>query len=367
MKVGVLGGGQLGRMMALAGYRLGLRFRFFDTTDDVCAGQLGELHVGSFEDEGALLRFAEGLDAMTLEWENVPVAAAELLASRLPFAPPAEALRVSQDRLSEKTMFRRLGLGTARFADIASATDLAAALTSVGLPGVLKTRRGGYDGKGQAVVHTAEEARAAFEAMTPAPLILESFVPFERELSIIAARSTTGETVFYPVVENHHRDGILRLTRAPAPRVAPTLQKRAEEMARAVLDELHYAGVLTIELFQSGDDLLANEMAPRVHNSGHWSIDGAVTSQFENHLRAVLGLPLGDCSAIGASAMLNLIGANPPLESMLGVPGARVHLYGKSPRTARKIGHVTLCAEDADALSGPLETMRAMVEAAEDG
>jgi 5-(carboxyamino)imidazole ribonucleotide synthase len=367
MKVGVLGGGQLGRMMALAGYRLGLQFRFFDTTLDVCAGQLGALHVGAFDDEAALLRFAAGLDAVTLEWENVPVAAAELLAARLPFAPPAGALRVSQDRLSEKTLFRRLSIGTARFADVTSGSELEAALTSVGLPAVLKTRRGGYDGKGQAVVRTVGEARAAFEAMSPAPMILESFVPFERELSIIAVRSTTGETVFYPLVENHHRDGILRVTHAPAPNLPAALQARAEEMARAVLDELHYAGVLTIELFQAGGDLLANEMAPRVHNSGHWTIDGAVTSQFENHVRAVLGLPLGDCSVIGASAMLNLIGAHPPLEQMLASPGAHVHLYGKSPRAARKIGHVNLCAEDAATLAGLLAAMQALVEAAADG
>jgi 5-(carboxyamino)imidazole ribonucleotide synthase len=260
-----------------------------------------------------------------------------------------------------------LGIGTARFADVTSLPELEAALSSVGLPGVLKTRRGGYDGKGQAVVRTADEARRAFEELTPAPLILESFVPFDRELSIIAARSTTGETVFYPLVQNHHRDGILRITHAPAPNLPAALQKRAEEMARAVLDDLHYAGVLTIELFQAGEELLANEMAPRVHNSGHWSIDGAATSQFENHVRAILGLPLGDCRAIGSSAMLNLIGAHPPLGTMLGVAGARVHLYGKEPRRARKIGHVTVCAQDEASLAGPLRALGAMVDDAGDG
>jgi 5-(carboxyamino)imidazole ribonucleotide synthase len=264
-------------------------------------------------------------------------------------------------------MFRRLEIGTARFAAVSSEAELHEALAEVGLPAVIKTRRGGYDGKGQAVVRTSEEALRAFEELSPAELIYEALVPFERELSIIAVGSTTGETAFYPLVENHHRDGILRLTRAPAPNLTPALQARAEEIARAVLDDLRYAGVLTVELFQMGDELLANEMAPRVHNSGHWSIDGATTSQFENHLRAVCGLPLGDCSAIGASAMLNLIGEHPALESMLEVPGARVHLYGKESRHARKIGHVTLCAQDEASLAGALASMTALVEASADG
>ena len=367
MKIGVLGGGQLGRMLALAGYRLGLQFRFFDTTPGVCAEQVGELQVGDFGDEAALRRFADGLDALTFEWENVPVEAAKMLAARLPFAPPIEALSVSQDRLDEKTAFRRLGIETARFAAIESLDGVLPALRETGLPAILKTGRGGYDGKGQATVRSAEELRTAVAELLPAPLTLESFVHFERELSIIAARSTTGETVFYPLVENHHRGGILRLTKAPAPDVTADLQAEAEDIANRVLDDLHYAGVLAIELFQQDGKLLANEMAPRVHNSGHWTIDGATTSQFENHLRAILGLPLGDTSAIGASAMLNLIGAHPPLEAMLAVPGARVHLYGKAPRKARKIGHVNLVAPDAGSLEAPLAAITALVDKYADG
>ena len=274
---------------------------------------------------------------------------------------------MSQDRLEEKTAFRRLGIETARFAVIDSLDGVLPALRETGLPAILKTRRGGYDGKGQATVRSADELRAAVAELLPAPLILESFVHFERELSIVAARSTTGETVFYPLVENHHRGGILRLTKAPAPDVTPELQAEAEDIARRVLDDLDYAGVLAIELFEQDGKLLANEMAPRVHNSGHWTIDGATTSQFENHLRAVLGLPLGDTSATGASAMLNLIGAHPPLEAMLGVPGARVHLYGKAPRHARKIGHVTLVAPDVASLEGPLAALTKLVDAYADG
>jgi 5-(carboxyamino)imidazole ribonucleotide synthase len=362
-KIGILGGGQLGRMLALAGLPLGLSFRFFDTTPDVCAGDAGELHVGDFSDEAALRRFAEGLEAVTLEWENVPVAAAELLGT----LPNAEALRVSQDRLAEKQTFRRLGIETARFAAIDGLEGVLTALRECGLPALLKTRIGGYDGKGQALVRNADELRAAVYDLLPAPLLLESYVPFQRELSIIAARSTTGETVFYPLVENTHRAGILRLTRAPARNLTPELQSAAQAIARGVLDDLNYTGVLAIELFEQDGRLLANEMAPRVHNSGHWTIDGATTSQFEMHLRAVLGLPLGATSARGASAMVNLIGAHPPLEAMLAIPNAKVHLYNKAPRNARKIGHVTLVAPDDESLQGPLATLTALVNEYADG
>jgi 5-(carboxyamino)imidazole ribonucleotide synthase len=365
-KIGILGGGQLGRMLALAGYRFGLEFRFFDTSPDACAGQAGELHVGDFADEAALRRFAEGLDAVTFEWENVPTPTAELLQT----LPGAEALRVSQDRLIEKSTFGSLGIETARFAPfgpVPTPEGILRALRETGLPAIVKTRRGGYDGKGQAVVRSADELRAAVAELLPAPLILEGFVGFDRELSIIAARSTNGETVFYPLVQNTHRAGMLRLTRAPAPNLTPELQAAAEDIARRVLQHLDYAGVLAIELFEQDGKLLANEMAPRVHNSGHWSIDGATTSQFENHLRAVLGLPLGDTAASGASAMLNLIGAHPPLEAMLAIHGARAHLYGKSPRSGRKIGHVTLVAPDVESLERPLAELTALVDHYADG
>jgi 5-(carboxyamino)imidazole ribonucleotide synthase len=350
-------------MLGLAGLRLGLEFRFFDTSPDVCARDAGELHVGDFSDEAALRRFADGLDAVIFEWENVPTAAAALLHA----LPNAEALRVSQDRLEEKAAFRSLGIGTARFAPIDGLEGVLTALRETGLPAILKTRQGGYDGKGQAFVRSADELRAAVYDLLPAPLILEAYVPFDRELSIIAARSTTGDTVFYPLAQNTHRAGVLRLTRAPAPKVTPELQTAAEDIARNVLQRLDYAGVLAIELFEQDGKLLANEMAPRVHNSGHWTIDGATTSQFENHLRAVLGLPLGDTSVTGASAMLNLIGNHPPLEALLAIPNARVHLYNKAPRHSRKMGHVNLVADSTEALEEPLAALTSLINEYADG
>ncbi len=361
-KVGILGAGQLGRMMALAGYPLGFQFSFFDESPDVCAGQVGGLRIGRFDDAEALRRFGDSVDVMTLEWENVPLAAANLLADRLPFYPPPRALEVAQDRLVEKTTLNGLGIGTAPFAPVETQAELDAAIAQIGLPGILKTRRGGYDGRGQALVRTDAEAHEFLEE-TSQPLIYEGLVSFERELSIVAARSTTGEVACYPLVENHHRDGILRLTLAPAPNVSTALQARAEAMARELLRHLDYVGVLTTELFQVGDELLANEIAPRVHNSGHWGIDGAVTSQFENHVRAICGLPLGDTSATAPSAMVNLIGNHPPVEQLLAVPGAHVHLYGKSNRSKRKIGHVNLTPSTDEVLS----RLQALVADYEDG
>lgn len=348
MKIGILGGGQLGRMLALAGYPLGLQFRLFDTSAEVCGGQVAELMTGSFTDHAALDAFAGGLDAVTIEWENVPVESAGYLAAKLPFWPPPGALEVSQDRLSEKTLFNSLGIETAPFVAVDTADDLDAAVERIGLPAILKTRRMGYDGLGQWRLETAADVEATKGQIT-SPCILEGFVPFERELSVIAVRGTDGNVAFYPLAENHHRSGILRLSYAPAPSASDIQRRRAEELAGQVLDALGYVGVLAIELFQTGDRLLANEMAPRVHNSGHWSIDGAVTSQFENHVRAVAGLPLGSTEPTGFSAMINLIGDAPSLAELAALPGVHVHLYGKSPRPGRKLGHLNLV--DADEAS----------------
>jgi 5-(carboxyamino)imidazole ribonucleotide synthase len=361
MIVGVLGAGQLGRMLALAGYPLGLRFRFLDPTPDSPAGQLAEQVVGRYDDQAALDRFAAGLTAVTYEFENVPVAAAHYLAERVPVFPPPAALEVAQDRLAEKTFFARLGIPTPPFAPVDSRRDLQDACARLGLPAVLKTRRGGYDGKGQWVIRTPEEVATAWQAAGGQPLILESFVPFTRELSILAVRGGAGATACYPLVENTHRDGILRRSLAPAPGVTPALQARAEGYATQVLDALGYAGVLAIELFQVDDQLLANEMAPRVHNSGHWTIEGAVTSQFANHLRAGLGWPLGATEARGVSAMLNLIGTLPDPAAVLAVPGAALHLYGKQPRPGRKLGHITLWADDTAQLAPRLEQVEALL------
>lgn len=349
MKIGILGGGQLGRMLALAGYPLGFEFRLIDPSASACGGQVAELVSGDMNDRALLSRFAEGLDVVTAEWENVAVEGAQFLAERLPLWPPPAAIEAAQDRLSEKTLFNSLGIETAPFAAVDTAADLEAAVQQVGLPAILKTRRMGYDGLGQWRLRSKEDvALAAAELDSPA--ILEGFVNFERELSILAVRSSTGEVAFYPLVENHHRDGILRLSYGPAPDVTALQRRMAEELAWQVLDALGYVGVLAIELFQAGGRLLANEMAPRVHNSGHWTIDGAVTSQFENHIRAVTGLPLGPTTPLGFSAMINLIGEAPPVETLAAMAGVHVHLYGKSPRPGRKLGHLNL----VDASEGSL-------------
>ncbi len=351
IQVGVLGGGQLGRMLALAGYPLGIRLRHLGGPHDTPAGEVAELMVGEYADQAALARFAQGLSVITYEWENVPVESARLLSQYAPVYPPPQALEVSQDRLKEKSFFKELDIGTPEFSAIDSETDLRRELVRIGLPAVLKTRRLGYDGKGQVVLRTAEDASGALSQLGGRDLILEAFVPFERELSIIAVRSVSGETRCYPLIENQHSLGILRLSLAPAPRCTAELQKTAESYALRALDRLQYVGVLAIELFERDGELLANEMAPRVHNSGHWTIEGAETSQFENHLRAILDLPLGVTRPIGWSAMLNLIGEIPERRAVLERDGSHLHLYGKAPRPGRKLGHVTIRAESPVALN----------------
>jgi len=359
--VGVLGAGQLGRMLALAGYPLGLRFAFLDENAEAPAGHLGELTVASWNDRAALDAFANTVDLVTYEFENVPVAAAERLAAHLPVFPPPRALDVAQDRLKEKNLFRDLDIGTAEFATVDTREDLDRAVGAIGLPSVLKTRTQGYDGKGQRVLRRRDDLDPAFAAIGGRPLLLEGFVPFERELSILAARSRTGETAFWPLVENVHRDGMLRLSLAPAIGAEGALADQAAAMAARMLDALDYVGVLAIELFQHEGRLLANEMAPRVHNSGHWTIEGATTSQFENHLRAILGLPLGATGAIGVSAMVNLIGQTPDPAALLGIDGAHLHLYGKPARPGRKLGHVTLVEPERAALESALARVATLV------
>lgn len=360
-RIGVLGGGQLGRMLALAGYPLGLEFLLLDPSVEAPAGQLADALAARFDDPAALDRLAASTSIATYEFENVPVTSVRRLAERIPVFPPAPALETAQDRLAEKTLFRSLGIPTAPFAPVGSAEQLDAALEEVGLPAILKTRRDGYDGKGQWRVGTRAEAEAAFAAAAGTPAILEGFVPFERELSVLAARGRDGSTAFWPLVENRHREGILRLSVAPANGVFEAMQHRAEQKARRVLDALGYVGVLAIEFFQHEGRLLANEMAPRVHNSGHWTIEGAATSQFENHLRAILGWPLGSTLPQGYSAMVNLVGEVPPVEALLAVPGAHVHLYGKSARPGRKLGHVTLVEPDRASLDAALDRIASIV------
>jgi 5-(carboxyamino)imidazole ribonucleotide synthase len=371
MTIGILGGGQLGYMLALGGYPLGLHFRFFDPSPEAPVGRIASRVTAEFSDHSALEKFANGLELVTYEFENVPAAAVRFLAERVPVYPPPGALEAAQDRLREKTLFEDLGIPTTEFVPVANREALDAAVKKIGLPAMLKTCRMGYDGKGQWLLRTAEDiARAKNELpashagqaqsgqsddpQSDAPFILERFVKFTRELSVLAVRARTGETAVYPLVENHHRGGILRLSLAPAPRLDPAVQRAAEEAAHSVFDELQYVGVLAIEFFEQDGRLLANEMAPRVHNSGHWTIEGALTSQFENHLRAVVGLPLGSTHAIGSSAMLNLIGELPDSAEVLSIRDAHLHLYGKSPRAGRKLGHVTLRAASTEQLASRL-------------
>ncbi len=355
MKIGIIGAGQLGQMLALAGFPLALQFRFLDSSPGSPGAQVAPIVVGAFDDIEALRKLAGEVDIVTYEFENVPVAALHEMAATRPCFPPVDALRVSQDRILEKELFSRLGIPTPPYRAVDTLADLEAGVAALGLPCVLKTRRLGYDGRGQRVLKKRADVGPAWEALGSVPLILEGFVKFDREVSIIGARSTRGETRSYPIVTNTHREGILRVT------VAPTrdarLQRAAEGHLRRVLDHFGYAGVLTIEFFVAGGRLIANEMAPRVHNSGHWTIEGAVTSQFENHLRAILGLPLGDTRPVGHAAMVNYIGTMPDRDRVLALPGAHHHDYGKAPRANRKLGHCTVVAPTAaqrDAVLGQL-------------
>lgn len=355
--IGILGGGQLGYMLALAGYPLGLHFRFLDPSPEAPVGRIANRVTSDYQDEQALEKFSHGLEVVTYEFENVPVDAAKFLAERVPVYPPAIALEEAQDRMREKSLFQKLGIPTTEFAEVRKRGELDAAVKHVGLPSVLKTCRMGYDGKGQWLLRTASDLEKTRPELPEAPLILEKFVAFQRELSLLAVRGRAGEIAFYPLIENHHRGGILRLSLAPAPNLDASLQSEAERASRAVLETLGYVGVLCIEFFEMDGRLLANEMAPRVHNSGHWSIEGAVTSQFENHLRAILGFPLGSSAAVGVSAMINLIGELPESAEVLQIPNAHLHLYGKEPRAGRKLGHVTVRADQVEKLQQRLAAL----------
>jgi 5-(carboxyamino)imidazole ribonucleotide synthase len=344
MTIGVVGAGQLGRMLALAGYPLGQDFLFLDRSPAAPAGQIAPLLCGEFTDTALLGELAERTEVVTFDWENISVAALRALGQRR-ICPPVRALATAQDRVSEKRLFERLRIPTTRWRAVDSRAELAHALRAIGLPGVLKTRRMGYDGKGQAVLHSSQDAERAWEMLGQAPLIYEEYVPFDFEVSIIGARNRQGEAVIYPLNHNVHARGILRLTRAPL--VSPRLQRYAARYLRAVLTHFRYVGVLTIEFFVRRGRLIANEMAPRVHNSGHWTIEGAVTSQFENHLRAILGLPLGSAQARGHCGMINLIGRLPPRRRLLAHPDLHFHDYGKEARPGRKLGHCTLVERTA--------------------
>ena len=347
MTVGIVGAGQLGRMLALAGYPLGLDFLFLDPAEGAPAGQVAPQIRGEFTDAKLLARLARETEVLTFDWENISVDALRRLPKSTRICPPISALAAAQDRVKEKELFERLRIPTTRWAAVDSLTQLQRAVERIGLPGVLKTRRLGYDGKGQFVLRAPADVQAAWDALGQSPLLYEEMVPFDYEVSIIGARSTRGEVAVYPLNGNVHAQGILRLTRAPYG--SPALQRTAARALRRVLDHFRYSGTLTIEFFVRRGRLIANEMAPRVHNSGHWTIEGAETSQFENHLRAILGLPLGATRARGHCAMLNLIGNMPVRAAVLAQDGLHLHDYGKSPRPGRKLGHLTLVERTAAA------------------
>lgn len=343
--IGILGGGQLGRMLAVAAAGYGLKCCIYcpdagSPAFDVAAGFIQ----APWDDETALARFCERVDVVTYEFENIPAETAAFIAARRPLLPGLKALETSQDRLAEKTFVASLGVGTAPFAAVSSAAELEAALAQIGRPAILKTRRFGYDGKGQTRIDAGDSAGAAFDAIGRQPAILEGFVPFAKEVSVVCARGADGGFVAFDVCENVHRNHILDVTTVPAS-IAPRTAAKAVEAARRIAQALDYVGVLTVEMFvlADGETLLVNETAPRVHNSGHWTIEGARTSQFQQHVRAICGWPLGDAGRYGRATMTNLIGDDiDAWREILAEPGACLHLYGKAEaRKGRKMGHVT--------------------------
>jgi 5-(carboxyamino)imidazole ribonucleotide synthase len=345
--IGILGGGQLGRMLALAAARLGFRCHAYSPEADSCAFDVMQHSTcAPYDDQAALARFADAVDVITYEFENIPAETAAFLAARKPVLPDPHVLAMTQDRLVEKKFVEDLGIATAPFASIESPAQLAAAVSAIGLPAVLKTRRLGYDGKGQKMIGAEDDPAAAWAALHNVPCILEGFVPFEREISVVAARSRDGQVECFDVAENEHRDHILKVSRVPAP-ISDDLAVEARRITESIASAFDYVGVLAVEMFVVGQGggpaVLVNEIAPRVHNSGHWSIDGCSVSQFEQHIRAVAGWTLGKPLRHGNVEMTNLIGSEVNgYAAWLGQPGVSVHLYGKTdPRPGRKMGHVT--------------------------
>ncbi len=361
MKVGILGAGQLGQMLALAGRRLGVECRLLSPDPHAPAGQFAELIVADYANEAALAHFAEGLDVVTYEFESIPVEAVEFVAGKVPVRPPAAALRTAQDRAEEKKAFARIGMPAASYTIVDVSRDLRAAAETVGLPALLKTRRHGYDGKGQIRIDSLSDLERGWVSLGGMPSILEEIIRFDRELSLIAVRGGAGEVEFYPPVENYHSEGMLRFSFAPAPRMDSQSLERAQQLVRRLLEDLDYTGVLALELFEKGGELIANEFAPRVHNSGHWTIEGADTSQFENHLRAITGMELGSTDPCGVSGMVNVIGREPDVARLREIPGVHVHMYGKAAAPRRKLGHITVVADDGDGMRTAIARVRAVL------
>lgn len=357
MKIGILGAGQLARMIALAGYPLGLEFIFLDPSIDACANKLGEHLHGDYNDPELLAQLAERADVVTYEFENVPAKVAEFLASHTQVHPAPKALAVAQDRLKEKSFFHDLDIPTPAYAAVDSLESLKQAMSRIGWPAILKSRTQGYDGKGQSVLRSPADLPAAWELLQGVPAIVEGFVPFQREVSIIAVRNTYGTIVYYPLSENLHSGGILRVSES---RDGDPMQALAESYVSRLMEALDYVGVLALELFEVDGRLIANEFAPRVHNSGHWTIEGAETSQFENHLRAIADLPLGATTPVGKAAMVNFIGGLPASKDVLNIPNAHLHLYDKAPRKGRKVAHATVRANNPEQLSLQIQQLAAL-------
>ncbi len=363
MKIGILGGGQLARMIALAGYPLGLQFIILDPSKDAGATGLGEHLHGNYDDPALLAELADKADVVTYEFENVPAEVAKFLADHTQVHPQPDALAIAQDRLTEKNFFHRLHIPTAPFAAVESLQDLQRVMQEIGYPAILKSRRMGYDGKGQVVLTSADQLAAAWTSMQNAPSIVEGFVSFQREVSVIAARRPSGEIAFYPLSENTHSGGILRVSQCC---LNDAMQTQAQDYVTRLLEAIDYVGVIALELFDVDGKLLANEFAPRVHNSGHWTIEGAETSQFENHLRAILDLPLGTTAARGHAAMVNFVGGLAESEKVLALQNTHLHLYDKVPRKGRKVAHATVRADEAGRFSDALHKLIALAQAVDD-
>lgn len=350
MRVGVFGAGQLGKMLAEAGTPLGHDFVFLDPNPDACGGTLGKHIVAAFDDSEALMQLAQEADVVTYEFENLPLESVELVAKHVDVFPSTEALRITQDRLFEKEFCKKIGVPCADYVSVPNPDALELAADTVGYPCILKTRRLGYDGKGQVFLQSADDLPAAKELASQQECIVEKCINFVKECSVICTRAKDGSTVTYPLTENTHEEGILRVSKAPA-EIGEDTKAQAEAIAHKALKEFAYVGTLAVELFVLPDGSIAvNEFAPRVHNSGHWTIEGAATSQFENHIRAITGMELGKTDTKGVSTMLNFIGTVPDLNSVENEEGVFVHLYGKSERAGRKLGHITVNADDAAAV-----------------
>lgn len=364
-RVGIIGGGQLAQMLAKSVEYLGVQCTVLDPNPDCCARSTCQHIQANYDDTAALAKLAEISQVVTYEFENVPSAAAEIIAKHCPIEPNAKALDVAQDRALERTMFSKLDIAVPAYALVDDLDSLGAAIEEVGTPAILKARRLGYDGKGQVLINDQSHAREAFETIGSVPAILDQFVEFARELSIIATRSRAGEIVYYPLTQNIHRGGILRVSKSPARDVSDAISAQAQNSIKDILEHFDYVGTLAVEFFQIGDDesafLVANEIAPRVHNTGHWTIEGAKTSQFENHMRAVMGMELGSTDPVGHSAMVNIIGNEPRPGALDAMPDAHVHMYGKAPMAGRKIGHVTLNASTPIELDSLLERFTRVV------